>query len=164
MEETINKEFYLVCSKDINSIFDEIKDFLPNFKPWNLNQSYVLDADKTVLSTKTSDNNGNKEGYKIIINSVLNKAKYILITKDNYLSLEEQYYTNTGSVSKLYEVEYDGELVYRSASYVDSDKANYYSEEHDLRTRRGKNDYENSDSLIKIMKSLCKKDSQRIRN
>ena len=153
MEETINKEFYLVCSKDINSIFDEIKDFLPNFKPWNLNQSYVLDADKTVLSTKTSDNNGNKEGYKIIINSVLNKAKYILITKDNYLSLEEQYYTNTGSVSKLYEVEYDGELVYRSASYVDSDKANYYSEEHDLRTRRGKNDYENSDSLIKIMKS-----------
>ena len=163
MRETLEGEFNLFCAKDVNTIFEEVRDILPELKPWNLEQSYILDEEKRVISTKIMNSDSKKEGYKVEIDAFLADTKYTLVSKSNYLSLVINYFEDGELIAEEYEVSYKDSIVRRKASYIRKDKTLYYKEAFNLENQKGKLDYDNSFDLAIMMGKMKERDEVRVR-
>ena len=165
MKESMNNEFISLCKTDIDAVLSNIKEYVPDLKEWQLNQSAILEADKKVLCKATYDEDNNKDGYRIDI-CLQDDETYTVFCKDNSLRLEKNYFEGFISVTEIMEVEYDEDekTIYRSLEYYRGGTQAVYEEAYEIRNELDAKAYEIKDDINDLMETLKPRNKRRIRN
>lgn len=136
MKNSFNEDFIKYCGCDIEEIFNEVKELLPELEIWQLKQSVILDDDKKVLCRSILDDNKKCIGYKISIDAILDTVyKYRLTMLENSILLTKNYFLDGDFIQELYKSELLGVNIKRSVSYQENKRYLKYNESSDITSK-----------------------------
>ncbi len=138
MEKNFVAEFKLVCEKDINSILNQIYALAPEIKDWKFYQSIILDENKKILYKTLNNKFGNKIGTQIDIDIMLDTMySYNFKCLKDLISFTKCYEHEGKQIKEEKIISLKGDTVNRFFSYSENDKSINYSENYNLRSKKG---------------------------
>ena len=151
MENKLSSEFKNNCSKDIEEIFGEIKEFMPEIQLWQMHQSVVLDDNIKILCKATLDKGDKCIGHQIQINVLLDILyKYRLNILESSIELSKIYNIDNVQIKELFKVEQEKEMIKRLYIYQEGDTYLKYNENYDVtRTNEERDSFEKIRNDIK---------------
>lgn len=132
MKEKLSVEFKNKCFKDIEEIYGEIEDYVPELPSWQMHQSVVLGEDCKLLCRAILDDDSSIIGYQVNLDVLKGDiCKYRLTILENSLEFTKDYSVNGDMIRELYKTELDGAVVNRMCIYEKNQKYLKYDESHD---------------------------------
>ena len=132
MKNKLSLEFKNNCYNDVEEIFKEIEDFMPNIEIWQMYQSVVFDDNKKILCRAILDEKDKCVGHQIKIDVYLDTLyKYRLNILENSIELNKSYTIDNILHEELFKVEQEKEIIKRMYIYQEGDKYLKYNETYD---------------------------------
>jgi hypothetical protein len=139
----LNKDFYKVCKKDVDEIYNVISPYLPRFDIFNLNQSVIYEKQKTIICKAIKNTSKEIIGHKTIIKLFDIGEIYVLKDKGNNLSLERTY----SDIKEKTIISLNNNKIDRYFSYNNKDSKTFIEESYDLNYKIEAYRYSISDSI-----------------
>ena len=133
MKNKLSLEFKNNCFYDIEEIFKEIEEFMPEIEIWQMNQSVVFENNKKILCRAIHDKKDKCIGHQIKIDVYLDVLyKYRLNILENSIELNKSYNVNNLQIEEFFKVQQEKEIIKRMYLYQEGDKYLKYNEIYDI--------------------------------
>lgn len=162
MKNKLSLEFKNNCFNDIEEIFKEIGDFMPEIEIWQMNQSALFEDNKKILCRAILDNNDRCIGHQIKIDVYLDTLfKYRLNILENSIELNKSYVIDSILIEEFFKVQQEKEIIKRVYIYQEGDKYLKYNETYD--TGRTKEERDSFGEISNNIKNCITKNKVKVR-
>ena len=160
----MEKDFKIICKKDIDEIITIINEYLPSLEKWHLEQSAIFEENKRIICKSIKDRNNIKIGYdiRIHINGDQNVFVHFRYT-NNSIFLIKKMWIDKNHITLNMNVSLINNEIIRKISIKDENGNSSYDESYDVDCINDLQSYFDSESLSEIIINLKEKSKIRKR-